>query len=298
MHVSRLAVAMAVLIIGGVSIMPAKASAAQQRPDYGPGQNPYAQNNSDWNAPPQDFNDVQRRGFRDGLEGARRDYGNHRQPNVDNRDEYRHPDVPRDEWRDYREGFQRGYERGMSYLTGGYNSPMQGPGPGQDFDRRDRDAQPGPGYDARRRGFEEGMEGAIKDFGNHRRPDPDNRDEFRHPPLPGELRDPFRDGFRRGYQVAMSELMNGGGDRDDAYRQQGPRGDARMRGFQDGMEGAMHDFENHRRPDPDNRDEYRHPQVPYQLQDEYRRGFERGYNVATRGLMGLPTGRRDDDDRR
>jgi hypothetical protein len=152
---------------------------------------------------------------------------------------------------------------------------------------RDQGGYAGPMFQARRRGFEEGMEGAIKDFGNHRRPDPNNRDEFRHPPVPGELRDAYRDGFRRGYQVAMSELMSGG-DRDDAYREQGPRGDARMRGFQDGMEGAMHDFDNHRRPDPDNRDEYRHPHVSYQLQDAYRNGFRRGYEVAMNGLMGLP----------
>lgn len=162
---------------------------------------------------------------------------------------------------------------------------------------RDEGMYSGRIFQARRRGFEEGMEGAIRDFGNRRRPDPDNRDEFRHPPVPGELRDAYRDGFERGYQQAMSELMNGGGDRDDAYREQGPRGQARMRGFQEGMEGAMHDFDNHRRPDPDNRDEFRHPHVPYQLQDAYRNGFRRGYNVAMRGLMGLPTGHRDDDDR-
>jgi len=155
---------------------------------------------------------------------------------------------------------------------------------------RDRDANAGPDMQARRRGFEDGMEGAIKDFGNHRRPDPNNRDEFRHPSVPGQLRDAYRDGFTRGYQQAMSELMSGGARNE--YRQQGPGSEARMRGFQEGMEGAMHDFENHRQPNPENRDEYRHPHVPYQLQTAYRNGFQRGYNVATRGLMGLPTGRR------
>jgi hypothetical protein len=154
---------------------------------------------------------------------------------------------------------------------------------------RDRDANAGPYLQARRRGFEEGMDGAIRDFTNHRRPDPNNRDEFRHPSVPGQLRDAYRDGFTRGYQQAMSDLMSGGARNE--YRQQGPRGEARMRGFQQGMEGAMHDFENHRRPDPNNRDEYRHPNVPYQLQEAYRNGFQRGYDVAMRGLMGLPTGR-------
>jgi opacity protein-like surface antigen len=147
-----------------------------------------------------------------------------------------------------------------------------------------------PVFQARRRGFEEGIEGAIKDFGNHRAPNPNNRDEFRHPPVPGPLRDPYRDGFRRGYQQAMSELMNGGGKGINWYREQSPRGQARMRGFQDGMEGAMHDFDNHRRPDPDNRDEFRNPPVPYPMQEAYRNGFRRGYNVAMKGLMGLPAG--------
>ncbi len=155
---------------------------------------------------------------------------------------------------------------------------------------RDRDANAGPYFQARRRGYEDGMEGAIKDFGNQRRPNPNNRDEFRHPAVPGQLRDAYRDGFTRGYQQAMSDLMSGG-EHNNWFRQPGQGGQARMRGFQDGMEGAMHDFENHRRPDPDNRDEYRHPNVPYQLQEAYRNGFQRGYNVAMRGLMGLPTGR-------
>ena len=157
---------------------------------------------------------------------------------------------------------------------------------------RDGGANAGPYFQARQRGFEEGMDGAIRDFGNHRRPDPNNRDEFRHPPVPGQLRDAYRDGFTRGYQQGMSELMSGGTRND--YRQRGPRGEARMRGFQEGMTGAMHDFENHRQPNPENRDEYRHPHVSYQLQEAYRNGFQRGYNVAMRGLMGLPTGRGDD----
>lgn len=293
MNVNRFGFPAAILFLLIAGLLPTTTAGAQRTPRDG-----YGQYNGDWNAPPRNFNEVQQRGFHDGIEGARKDYGNHRRPDVNNRDEYRHPDLPRQEWEDYREGFRRGYERGVSYLTGGYDGPTQGRAPEQNYGRPDRnwDAYSGPQFDARRHGFQEGMEGAIKDFGNHRRPDPDNRDEFRHPNVPGELRDAYRDGFRRGYESAISELMNGGGDRDDAYRPQGRRGQARMHGFQDGMEGAMHDFENHRRPDPDNRDEYRHPDdVPRQLQDAYRNGFERGYNVAMRGLMGLPRGRRDND---
>jgi hypothetical protein len=63
------------------------------------------------------------------------------------------------------------------------------------------------------------------------------------------------------------------------------------RGFQDGMEGARKDVENHRRPDPNNRDEYREPRVPRELQDEYREGFRRGYERAMAHLMGGPDAR-------
>lgn len=288
MKLNRLVTPVFALFLGSACMLPATSAPAQQRPDYG-----YGQRDGDWDAAPRDMNGIERRGYQDGIEGARKDFGNHRQPDVDNRDEYRHPDVPRDQWQEYREGFRRGYQRGMAYLTGGNPGKMRQPRRDDDDDagRRDWNAYSGPMFEARRRGFADGMEGALRDFGNHRRPNPNNRDEFRHPPVPGELRDPYRDGFQRGYQVAISELMNGGADRDDAYRGPDPRDQARMRGFQDGMEGAMHDFDNHRRADPDNRDEFRHPHVPYQLQDAYRNGFERGYNVAMQGLMGLPPDR-------
>lgn len=71
----------------------------------------------DWNAPPAEFREAQRRGFHDGIEGARRDFDNHRPPNVENRDEFRHPHVSRDLREDYRDGFRRGYERAMSHLN-------------------------------------------------------------------------------------------------------------------------------------------------------------------------------------
>src|SRR3979411_1851838 len=48
----------------------------------------------DWNMPPQEFRDIQRQGYHDGIEGARKDYDNHRRPDVNNRDEYRPPHVP------------------------------------------------------------------------------------------------------------------------------------------------------------------------------------------------------------
>jgi ribosome modulation factor len=71
-----------------------------------------------WDAPPGEYSDAARRGFQDGLEGARKDYENHRTPNVNNRDEYRHPNVPKPMRRDYRMGFQRGYDAGVRHMMG------------------------------------------------------------------------------------------------------------------------------------------------------------------------------------
>ncbi len=72
----------------------------------------------DWDAPPQELNDIERRGFHDGLEGAHRDYDNHRRPDVENRDEYRHPHGPPEEREAYREGFRRGYRVAVHHLWG------------------------------------------------------------------------------------------------------------------------------------------------------------------------------------
>jgi hypothetical protein len=72
-----------------------------------------------WDNAPSEFNDAQKRGFQDGMVGARKDYENHRQPNVNNRDEYRHPNVPKDLRHDYREGFQRGYDAAVRHMEGG-----------------------------------------------------------------------------------------------------------------------------------------------------------------------------------
>jgi len=82
-------------------------------PGYGNGYGPQ----QPWEAPPSQFQqEIQRRGFRDGIDGARKDYGNHRRPDVNNRDEYRHPNVPGRDRRAYREAFRRGYNVGVQHL--------------------------------------------------------------------------------------------------------------------------------------------------------------------------------------
>jgi ribosome modulation factor len=72
-----------------------------------------------WDAPPAELDEVGRRGFHDGVEGARKDYGNHRRPDVNNRDEYRHPHVPERDREAYRRGFERGYRAGVDHLYNG-----------------------------------------------------------------------------------------------------------------------------------------------------------------------------------
>ena len=84
---------------------------------YGPPPNAYGQGpGGGWDAPPQAYRQYQRQGFQDGIEGARKDVENHRQPNVNNRDEYRHPNVPGQFRHDYRDGFRHGYDSGMRHL--------------------------------------------------------------------------------------------------------------------------------------------------------------------------------------
>ena len=239
-----------------------------------------------WDAPPGELNETQRRGFRDGIEGARKDFENHRRFTPDNRDEYRNPHLPFDLREAYQEGFRRGYAVGVAHLT---QPPMRDePRPPMQM------AQPahhGWGIvldaltDIQRRGYQEGMEGARRDFENHRRPDPNNRDEYRDPPVPPGLRDEYREGFRRGYEEAVAQRM-GEVEQGEWNAAPGRFSEIQRRGFQDGMEGARRDFENHRRPDPDNRDEYRNPNVPPQLRDEYREGFRRGYERTVAHLMG------------
>ncbi len=72
-----------------------------------------------WDAPPGELREFQRQGFLDGVQGAERDFQNHRIWNVRNRDEFRHPRVPGNVRGDYREGFKRGYYATVQHYQGG-----------------------------------------------------------------------------------------------------------------------------------------------------------------------------------
>ena len=171
----------------------------------------YGQDRGGWDAPPRELRDVQRQGFHDGIEGARRDVDNHRRPDVNNRDEYRNPSVPRGAWEDYRAGFRRGYETAMSHLMNN-TPPPPPPPPARDFGHdHDRDnggwnAAPREFNEVRRQGFLDGIQGAQRDMDNHRRPDVNNRDEYRHPSVRPRDEEDYRAGFRRGYETALSHM--------------------------------------------------------------------------------------------
>jgi ribosome modulation factor len=72
-----------------------------------------------WENAPPEFKEIQQQGFHDGIEGARKDFQNHRRPDVNNRDEFRHPHVPGYARHDYREAFRRGYQVGVQHIYGG-----------------------------------------------------------------------------------------------------------------------------------------------------------------------------------
>lgn len=173
------------------------------------------------------------------------------------------------------------------------------PAAAQDYGRGRWDTPPRELNAIQRQGYLDGIRGAQKDFDNHRRPNVNNRDEYRNPHLPPEQRDAYRDGFQRGYNSAVSHLMGGSGGYAEPVPPPVVRGDwntvpsefndMQRRGFLDGIRGAQKDFENHRRQNVNNRDEYRHPDdVPGNLRGAYRDGFRRGYARGWSHVTGQP----------
>jgi hypothetical protein len=165
-----------------------------------------------WDTPPQEFQDVQRQGFHDGLDAAHNDFDRHIPPNVERREEFRHPRVPPPDRDAYREGFRRGYDSAFSHFRGGMGGPpmpMAQNGPPPEHERGGWDAPPPEFRDVQRQGFHDGLEAGRSDFDRHTPPSAERRREFRHPPVPGPDRDAYREGFRRGYDSAFSHFREG-----------------------------------------------------------------------------------------
>jgi hypothetical protein len=229
---------------------------------------------------------VQADGFRAGILAAQDDLAHRIQPNAMGRPEYKNPpSMPFLKRVMYRDGFQKGYQRVMDRFYGAPQPPPPPPPPAPAYipppPVEEHRYHPGHDFEYKHRGFQEGMLGALHDLDHNRRPDPANRDEFRNPGVPYEAADFYREGFRRGYNEAM-EAMTGmpfGVTR-------GSQGDMMMRAYHEGAAGAIRDWDNHRSPDPNNRDEYRNPNTPPQLREEYRGSFRRGYERIASQIFG------------
>lgn len=78
------------------------------------------------------------------------------------------------------------------------------------------------------------------------------------------------------------------------------RNDSQRQGFRDGIGAARSDFEQRLQPNVGNRPEYRHPPVNRRARNDYRAGFQRGYDTAIGHLRDRREERREDrrDDRR
>jgi hypothetical protein len=104
-------------VLGFALLGSSAAAFAQYGPGYPPPPPPHWGARG-WDAPPGELREFQRQGYLDGLQGAERDFQNHRIWNVNNRDEFRHPHVPGNVRGDYREGFKRGYYAAAAHYQG------------------------------------------------------------------------------------------------------------------------------------------------------------------------------------
>ena len=111
-------IGLSLLALSLALIVPSKANASGSAAGAPAAAAAQDRDRGEWETVPDEFREVKRQGFHDGIEGARRDFENHRRPDVENRDEYRHPHVPSSERHDYREGYREGYQRGVEHLYG------------------------------------------------------------------------------------------------------------------------------------------------------------------------------------
>ena len=160
-----------------------------------------------WDTPPQDLPVIQLKGFRDGITGARKDFDKHRDPNVNDRAEYRSPHLPAEQKDAYRDGFSLGYERGASHFIAGPDQPvpqLEQPLSGLTHSGSESLAiasgVPAQYSEIQRRGFQDGMARARKDMDTHHRADVNDRDESRQQKLQPDLRLQYLAAFSQGYE--------------------------------------------------------------------------------------------------
>ena len=103
--------ALTVSLAAPASMITAKAHAAA----LPAGQQGYYQDRP-WDQPPDEYRDVQRQGFHDGIEAARRDWDRHSHKDADDHEHFRHPPVDQQFAHDYREAFKHGYSEAMHHM--------------------------------------------------------------------------------------------------------------------------------------------------------------------------------------
>jgi len=162
MRLNRFAFSALALLLGAT--LPALKQASAQ-PGYGYNQD----RDHDRDDAPREWNDIQRKGFHDGMTGAQRDWDNHRNPNPENRDEFRDVDLPRDQAELYREGFRRGYNVAAARLWGSNYNMQQGPPPGAynqgGYPGGNNWGPPPDQFSAlQRQGYQDGLIGAQRDW--------------------------------------------------------------------------------------------------------------------------------------
>ncbi len=95
--------------------------------------------------------------------------------------------------------------------------PQYGPPPGYQqgppppYGARGWDAPPGELREYARQGFIDGVQGAERDYANQRIWNVNNRDEYRHPHVPANVRGDYRAGFKRGYYQTAQHYQGGPG---------------------------------------------------------------------------------------
>src|SRR5208337_4093273 len=113
---NQLALPTLALALGASALLLAQNGPRPDQPQQGYGQDHRDHDRGGWDAPPQEFRDVQRQGFHDGVEAGRSDFENHHDPNVNRKRNFRRPPVPPPDRDEYREGFRRGYDMAFSHF--------------------------------------------------------------------------------------------------------------------------------------------------------------------------------------
>lgn len=218
--------------------------------------------------------DFHRLGFNDGLIGAQKDFDNQRRPDVNNRDEFRNPNVPAGARDDYREGFRRGYEEGVhrAYRNAPPPEVVVAPPPPPPPPPSPWISIPRQSAQMQKIGYLDGILAAGQDYDAGMAPSVESHPEYHSSKLSFLVRVLYKAGYKSGYDLASHNF---------ADRIEGTSSPVQRRGFLDGIAAIRQDYDAKRRPDMNIHPEYNNPQVEANRQNEYREAYSRGFDVAS-----------------